>query len=220
MVCLVGCVLSGCMHTGGAYPRAWAERAEVEPGACPAIDGEYADVGEMFRGIWGDDKFRKDESGYVMERISLTYLLKGLAYEEPLSVPDPYFPRSDRETDLYRSLSLRLTAGTLHVVATGVEGEIVALELPVLARCAKSLVTAEPKSETAILLVANTVHRYRIQLGRATDGSLLVHLSSSTGLTLMLWPILNFEERWMRFPAVAVQPAQAADADAAPRRAP
>jgi hypothetical protein len=117
-------------------------------------------------------------------------------------------------------LSLRLTAGTLHVVATGVEGEIVALELPVLARCAKSLVTVEPKSETAILLVANTVHRYRIQLGQATDGSLLVHLSSSTGLTLMLWPILNFEERWMRFPAVAVQPAQAADADAAPRRAP
>jgi hypothetical protein len=220
MVCLAGCVLSGCMHTGGAYPRAWPELVEVEPGACPAIDGEYADVGEMFRGIWGDDKFRSDESGYVMERISLTYLLKGLANYEPLSVPHPDFPESDRETDLYRSLSLRLTAGSLHVVATGVEGEIVALELPVLARCAESLVTVEPKSETAIFLVANMVDRYRIKLGRATDGSLLVHLYNSTGLTLMLAPILRFEERWMRFPQVAAQPALAAGADPAPRRAP
>ncbi|HEY7752616.1 MAG TPA: hypothetical protein VH856_02250 [Steroidobacteraceae bacterium] len=208
-ICFASCLLGGCMSFGGAYPHDWAERAQVEPGTCPAIDGEYTDVGEMFH---------EYETGYVKEEVSLTHMLAGWA--QPKDQKLEYVKPHAAGEDSYRSVELRLSAEILRFVAMRADGGNLARDLPVRTRCESSLVALEPDWDASTILVASMVDRSRIQLGRATDGSLLVHVKNSGGLFLMYMPMLaGSDERWMRFPGISAQSADATVADAALARA-
>lgn len=205
IVCFAGCMVAGCISFGGAYPFDWAERAEVEPGSCPAIDGEYADAGEMFHEA-GDS--------YVKEEVSLTHMLAGWADPEHQRLE---FTKPDAAgRDPYRSVSLQLSAKSLRFVATRAGGGKVARDLTVRRRCEESLVALEPDWGASTVLVVSIVDRSRIRLGRATDGSLLMNVKNSGGLFLMYMPMAaGSDERWIRFPAIARQSPEAAVAAAA-----
>ncbi|MGQ0384837.1 MAG: hypothetical protein ACT4UP_09200 [Gammaproteobacteria bacterium] len=197
------CLLGGCMSFGGGYPPDWANRTESGPGACPAIDGEYGNAGEMYQ---------EAGAGHVKAPTSLALLLAGWADQEQQRLD---FAAPDPEYDPYRSVSLRLSGDSLHVVATRAEGGNDAFDLPVRAGCEQSLVTLEPNwTVEPLMMISTIVDRSTLEFGSATDGSLLVRVKYQGGLLFM--PIFTFsEKRWIRFPSTETAPAAGTVATAA-----
>src|SRR5687767_6082431 len=125
------CLASGCVSSGGGYPMNWPEPEALQSGACPDIDGEYKDAGEMF--------LERSEGHYVQEPVSLARLLNGWADQK-----DQRLEYTVQEaTDGFESISLRLVGDNLRVTTsrTGTFGKT--FDIPVKRSCGESLMPME-----------------------------------------------------------------------------
>ena len=202
-VILVCAFATGCVHRP-VYWESWAKQVIVESGACPVIDGDYQNAGERF--------LKAKHDTYERQNVSLAHLLNGW-------VSAKWFPADDRlgrtafnpAEDAYQSVSLRLAEGKLHIRASRADGSTRAFDLPTLQQCRDSILLVEKGwGDSGTMLYLSLAERSTLGLGRAEDGSLLVHQRASGVGFLMFLPIsVDTEEFWFRFPPVAPSPADA-----------
>ncbi len=198
-VCIACSLVSGCMSFGGAYPLNWAEPIEVENDGCPIIDGEFQNAGAMFH--------EQSEGSYVEEPISLANLLSGWADPADKRLD---FSTFDPATDVHETVNLQLAGETLRVRAKRTDGESRTFDIPVRHRCEDSLMNLVPNWNADTTVLFSIVDRSSLQLGRATDGSLLMHSKNAGGLFLMYMPLVGgSDQRWIRFPATEPMPSGA-----------
>jgi hypothetical protein len=206
---------TGCTTLRPIYPDSWPTQVVAKNGACPVIDGEYQNTGEWFRG-------KKYVADPVRETVSLAYLLNaGPAYilhhgnyGEGDDVSPDYVNRlgktyHDPARDAYRTIAMRLADDTLHIEASLADGGKKTFALPVRQRCRDSLLVLEtglsPEEEYSEypFLVGSSTYA----LGRAEDGSLLMHASSWDMMFFVFVPALaENAESWARFPAFPSEP--------------
>src|SRR5437867_8376679 len=177
----------------------WADQVKVESGACPVIEGEYQNAGGRF------SKAKHDT--YECTPVSLAHLLNEWD-DSQLRKSDNRLGKTspDPAKDPYRTVSLRLLDGKLHVEASLADGSTRAFDLPTRQQCRDSTLFLEAdwddSDDPAI------VRRTRA-LGRAEDGSLLVRDSEWGVAFVFLVPIPMFTfAEWTRFPPVAPAPTQ------------
>jgi len=192
-VILVCVFAAGCIHRP-VYSDSWAKQVTVESGACPVIDGDYQDAGEMFSKAKHETFERKD--------VSLAHVLSEWAGAKrigPLRNPDDV---------VYQSVSLRLEEGKLHIRASSADGSLLAFDLPTRQQCRESNLPLEKGwGDTGTMFYFSLVERSALGLGRAEDGSLLV-LQNAKGVGFILFlPIwVDSESFWFRFPPVMPPP--------------
>jgi hypothetical protein len=199
---------SGCVSRA-VYPETWAQQVQVESGACPVIDGEYQNVGELL--TYGkNDRTERTE-------VSLTGIFNEVAYDTPSEVlgSDQPLPGGDDRPGLpfpelaehaYRTIRLQLVQDGLRVEAVPAEGGTRTFEVPTRQACRDSTMLLEADwSAATFSLIVNFVDRSTLALGRAEDGSLLVRAGSSGGIFIFQWPLLvGSGAGWIRFPPAAL----------------
>ena len=194
---LAACIASGCVATDAVYPASWASRVKLDSKDCPSLDGEYSNQGDV--SLENEATFNAYGSGYAIEAgsISLADMLAGQAEgQEQLN-----FSRVDATTDGHRSVRLHADSGTLHVLAQRSDGSTRSFELPIGDDCEGSMIDAGALWDGTTTLLASTVDRSSMKLGRAEDGALLIRTKQSSGYFLMYMPLFGTkDERWVRFP--------------------
>lgn len=191
IVSVAASVATGCMSFGGGYPMNWPDRVELVDEECPSLDGRYRNDGSMFH---------EQGTGYVQEAVGLSSLLGGWADADDQRLD---FAPYDAVLDGYTEVSLALAGKTLRVRVDGADREPWSFDVPVRYECENSLMKLDPDWNIDTLVVVSMVDRSSLQLGRATDGSLLAHTRSAAGLFLWYVPLMGgSDERWLRFPAV------------------
>ena len=185
------CLASGCVTTGGGYPMNWPDPEALGSGACPDINGNFRDAGEMF--------LERSEGHYVQEPVSLARLLNGWADRR-----DQRLEYTVQEaTDGFESISLRLMGDNLQVTTYGSGTSSQEFDIPVKRSCDDSLMAMEVNWDLDTTVLVSFVDRSTLKLGRATDGSLLVNTSSTDSFVLLYLPMFaGKDERWIRFPTV------------------
>ena len=192
-VILICAFASGCVFRP-VYGEFWAKQVKVESDACPVIDGNYQNAGEMF------SKAKHDT--YEHEMISLAHLMNrwddigagkadkrlGMTFADPAE-------------DAYQTVSLRLVKGKLHIEASLADGGARAFDLPTRQQCRDSTVVLEADWFDDGEAISG---RKTLALGRAEDGSLLVYEAATE--FFWLWPIPSRSASWKRFPPVAPAP--------------
>src|SRR5262245_39922089 len=175
---------SGCVTTDAVYPVTWASRVKLDAKECPAIDGEYRNQGDM--SLQSEPTFDAGAQVYSVEAasISLADMLAGQAEgQERLN-----FTRVDTTTDLHRSVKLHVDSGTLHVLVQRADGGSRSFQLPVGDRCEGSLIDAGASWDGATILLASSVDRSSMKIGRAEDGALLIRTKQASGYFLTYVP--------------------------------
>jgi hypothetical protein len=210
-VLLAACVVSGCIATDAVYPATWAGRVKLDANECPVIDGEYSNRGDM--SLEGEPMFEAAAQAYSVESgsISLADMLAGQAEgQERLN-----FTRVDATTDPHRSVKLHVDGATLHVLAMRADGSSRSFELPVGGRCDGSLIDAGASWDGATTILASSVDRSSMKLGRAEDGALLIRTKQSSGYFITYVPMFGTkDERWIRFVPFTPEPAATQVAEA------
>jgi hypothetical protein len=193
---LAACLASGCVATDAVYPVDWAARVKLGSEQCPNLDGEYSNLGDM--SLENEATF-DGGSGYAVqpESISLADMLAAQAEgQEQLN-----FTRVDATTDDQQSVRLRVVGDTLQVLAIRTDGGTRSLELPLGDRCDGSMIDAGASWDGTTTILASTVERSSMRLGRAEDGALLIRTKQASGYFLMYVPMYaSRDERWIRFP--------------------
>lgn len=206
---------TGCTTMRPIYPDSWPAQVVVKNGACPVIDGEYQNTGEWFAG-------ERYVAGPARQTVSLAYLLNAgaayILYDGYIGAEDEVSPDyvnrlgktyRDPARDAYRTIALRLADDTLHVEASLADDEKRTFALPVSQRCRDSLLVLETGLSPAEVYdeYPFVVGRSTYALGRAEDGSLLMHASSWDMMFFVFMPILAEKaESWVRFPASPSEP--------------
>lgn len=208
-------VTSGCVSIG-PYPDQWAEKARVESGACPLIDGDYQNEGESFGKTRRGSK-RSTTSlvqvlaeGFSMESDRMNPSIDGPQTEQLAESPATE-PLTDIPPDPHEKVSLRLVGNTLKVTATGTDGSTASFERPVELECRDSMLLVESDWSTTLndeemptSVFLHMLEREAWKLGRAEDGSLLLHVSYAMSVMVLEWPIFPaLASGWIRFSAVA-----------------
>jgi hypothetical protein len=209
-VLAAACLAAGCVATDAVYPVTWAGRVKLDAKECPDLDGEYSNQGDM--SLQGDPMVNATGSGYAVEArsVSLAHILAGQAEGQE----DLNFTRVDATTDDHRSVRLHVDGRTLHVLAQRTDGGSRSLELPIGDRCEGSLVDAGASWGGTTTLLASTVDRSSVRLGRAEDGALLMRTKQSAGYFFLYMPMFGTrDERWIRFPVFKPQSALPDTAD-------
>jgi hypothetical protein len=203
---LAACITSGCIATDAVYPATWASRVKLDARECPSLDGEYSNQGDV--SLENDTTLNQYGSGYTVEAgsISLADMLAGQAEgQETLN-----FARVDAATDTHRSVRLHADSGTLHVLAQRSDGSSRSFELPIRDDCEGSMVDAGALWDGTTIIMASTVDRSRMRLGRSEDGALLVRTKQSSGYFFLYVPVFGTQdERWIRFPLYRAAAAEA-----------
>lgn len=199
-VVMVCAFASGCVGRA-VYDESWAEQVKVESDACPAIDGVYQNAGERFAKAKHDTHERR--------AVSLAHLLNGGNYYLSHQADDQLGQTfEDPAEDPYQTVSLRLEEGKMNVEASLADGSTRAFDLPTRQQCRDSTLLLESdwgNSGTAIKL--SVIERTTLALGRAEDGSLLVHGSESSVFFILFLPFsAGTYGDWTRFPPVAAVP--------------
>jgi WD40 repeat protein len=179
------------------YREPWGEQVKVESGACPVIDGEYQNAGETFT------KAKHDT--YDCTPVSLAHLLNSWD-DSALRQADKRLGRTSQDPakDPYRTVSLRLLDGKLHVEASLADGSTRAFDLPTRQQCRDSTLLLEADWDGDEI---GPLRRTRA-LGRAEDGSLLER-DSEWGVGFLFVPVPYFTfPYWTRFSPVAPMPAR------------
>ncbi len=218
-ICTAAVLAAGCVSIG-SYPDEWAELAHVKSGACPVIDGEYLNQGES--SDMGGDEFKQSTPG-LAQILSQGFSIESYQPDVPAEIEEVSI-EGDRANesiegpavDPYEKVSLELVDKTLKVTVTGTDGSTSSFERPVLSRCRGSMMLVakdwsstldDEDMPTSVFL--HLLEREAWKLGRAEDGSLLLHVSYGGSLMVLQWPILPvLASGWMRFPAIPPAPAQ------------
>jgi hypothetical protein len=212
---------AGCVSIS-KYPAEWAEKARVKSGSCPVIDGEYQNVGESLEKTRDGIKRTNTSlaaalsAGFSMESDAL-----GLSEADPLAV----VPAEDAVGTETEKVHLELVGDILQVTTTRLDGTTTRFDRPVESKCRDSMLLVETDwsttlndedSPTGIWL--HLLERESWKLGRAEDGSLLMHVSYVSSLMVLEWPIFPVvASGWIRFPAVEpASPSAERVADALP----
>lgn len=204
---LAAAIATGCVSSA-VYPETWAGRVQVESGACPVIDGEYRNVGELLTYASNDRLERTEVSlSEIFNEAAYDTPAQDLSSEQPIPQGDdrPGIPFPEQGGQDYRTMRLRMAQESLSVEAVLADGSTRTFELPTRRKCRDSTLLLETdwSAETLSLLVS-FVDRSTLALGRAEDGSLLVRAGSSGGLFIFQWPILvGGGAGWIRFPPAA-----------------
>jgi hypothetical protein len=195
--CLAACIASGCVATDAVYPATWASRVKLDSKDCPSLDGEYSNRGDM--SLENDTTLNPYGSGYAVEAgsISLADILAGQAEgQEALN-----FSRVDAATDSHRSIRLHADGSTLHVLARRNDGSARSFELPIGDDCEASMIDAGALWDGTTTVMASSVDRSSMKLGRSEDGALLIRTKQSSGYFFLYVPMFGtLDERWIRFP--------------------
>jgi len=194
---LAACIASGCIATDAVYPAAWASRVKLDSRECPSLDGEYSNQGDV--SLENDTTFNAYGTAYTVESgsISLADMLAGQAEGQEA----PNFSRVDAATDNHRSVRLHADGGTLHILAQRSDGSSRSFELPIGDDCEGSMVDAGALWDGTTIVMASTVDRSRMKLGRSEDGALLIRTKQSSGYFFLYIPMFGTQdERWIRFP--------------------
>src|SRR5262245_10324731 len=203
---LAACVASGCVATDAVYPATWASRVKLDSKECPSLDGEYSNQGDV--SLENDRTFNPAASVYAIEAnsVSLADMLAGQAEgQEELN-----FSRVDATTDSHRSVRLQADGGTLHVLARRSDGSSRSFELPIGNDCEGSMIDAGALWDGTTTVMASTVDRSSMKLGRSEDGALLIRTKQSSGYFFLYVPMYGSrDERWVRFPLYQPAPAEA-----------
>lgn len=189
---LVAACICGCV-TRPVYHDAWAARVNVEPGACPPIDGEYSDAGEAYT--------RTGNGGFQRHARSLAEIFNvtlNSAFDDGTIEQVAFADAPVRDT---RTVRLHLAGNTLQVKATFSDGGTTSFDLPVQKRCRDSiLILAAVRDSTGDSAFAVT-GKYVTALGRTEDGSLLVRKSETEAGFFWLLPLgVTSHGEWMMFP--------------------
>lgn len=203
---LTACIASGCVATDAVYPATWASRVKLDSRDCPSLDGEYSNQGDV--SLENETTFNAYGSGYAVEAgsISLADMLAGQAEgQEQLN-----FSRVDTTTDGHRSVRLHADSGMLHVLAQRSDGSTRSFELPIGDDCEGSMINAGALWDGTTTVMASTVDRSSMKLGRSEDGALLIRTKQSSGYFFLYVPLFGTQdERWVRFPLYRPVPAEA-----------
>jgi len=193
-VILVCAFAAGCIHRP-VYWESWAKQVTVESGACPVIDGDYQDAGEVF--------LKAKHGTYERKDVSLAHLLSEWAGAKRIA----RFA-SDPDEVVYQSVSLRLEEDKLHIREWRADGSPTAFDLPTRQQCRRSnLLLEKGWGDSGTMVYFSLVERSALGLGRAEDGSLLVHQSASgVGFFLFLPIWVDYEAFWLRFSPVMSSP--------------
>jgi hypothetical protein len=197
---LAGCLAAGCISTDAVYPVTWAGRVKVDSKHCPAIDGEYSNVGDMSQ--------EHDLGAYSVTAgtVSLADILAGQAEGQSRL----NFTSVDATTDVHRSVNLRANGETLYVTARRHDGSSRTFELPIRESCDGSMINAGADWKGNTIILASEVDRSSMKLGRADDGALLIRTNQSMGWFVTYVPVFaSNDARWIRFPAFQEQVANA-----------
>ncbi len=191
------CLASGCVATDAVYPATWASRVKLDSRECPSLDGEYSNQGDV--SLENEATFNTYGSGYAVEAgsISLADMLAGQAEgQEQLN-----FARVDAATDSHRSVRLNAEGGVLHVLAQRSDGSSRSFELPIGDNCDGSMIDAGALWDGTTIVMASTVDRSNMKLGRSEDGALLIRTKQTSGYFFLYVPMFaTQDERWVRFP--------------------
>jgi hypothetical protein len=193
----IACCLAGCVSTHAVYPVTWAGREKLDSGQCPNIDGEYSNLGDLSQ--------ESDFGSYsvVPGSVSLAHLLSSRAED----VERLNFTSVDATTDEHTSVSLRVADGSLHVIAKHTDGSQRAFDMPLGDECSGSMIDAGSGWDGTTTILASSVDRSSMKLGRAEDGSLLLRTNQSMGWFITYVPVFGTtESRWIRFPAFRPEP--------------
>lgn len=186
------CVLAGGCTSYGVYSDSWPEKASVESGQCPDIDGEYVSQGETINETDG-----QQYPGQPVELIAV--LSEGIDY----SIPG---------AEYLEKVGVQVVDETLRVTATLNGGGELRFERPAL-DCRDSMLVMgtdwkhsiqEEGGAEALGMTMGMFHwfeRTSWKLARAEDGSLLMRKSEGGSLMLYWFPVLpGWETTWIRFP--------------------
>ena len=195
--CIACCLAVGCVSTDAVYPVTWAGRVKVDSKECPVIDGEYSNVGDL------SQESELGSYSVVSGTVSLADILAGQAEgQDRLN-----FTTVDATTDLHRSVNLRVDGESLRVIARRHDGSSRSFELPVGRDCDGSMVDAGASWDGTTTILASSVDRSSMKLGRAEDGALLVRTRQTSGYFITYVPIFGTQdERWIRFPVFTPKP--------------
>jgi hypothetical protein len=193
----------GCVSIG-TYPDQWAEQVKLESGDCPSIDGEYLNAGESL-----DTK-----SDELMPDSGLAQVLSdGFGFESDALGAPTGSAASD-----YKKVRLELVDETLKIAATRTDGQIDVFDRPVERRCKDSMwvvdvdwSTTLDDEEVPTSVLLHFLERESWKLGRAEDGSLLLHVAYGGSVMVLEWPIFPvLASGWIRFPAAPTATARVA----------
>jgi hypothetical protein len=200
-----GCLGSGCFSTPAIYPEHWAEPVTVDGRACPSIDGLYANSGES---RWTHDSDGQEIYGAR----SLAHILNGGTGVDSLALWNKLgdsFENAHRDPNV--SIRLSVGDGRLQATATHADGSSRSMEMPVRPDCRDGLIALEGDWDTDLWLIAPVApefSRKSIELGRATDGALLVRESKTAVQWYLITPAFGYREAdWIRFAELPVSTA-------------
>lgn len=200
---LAGCViapLTGCLSSPAIYPDTWAEQVVSHDGGCPRIDGTYRNSGESYRDYDGGRHRVRSER-------SLAHILNGGTGSESLQLWNKLgHTTEDPAGDPSSTVSLRLAEGLLHVTAAHADGASRTLALRVREVCRNSVLALEGDWDLDAEEIgpgAPEISRKSVTVGKAADGSLLVHENESAALFFLFVPAFGYREaEWIRFDQV------------------
>ena len=205
---IAGGLLSGCFSHEAIYPVEWGAPESVDGGGCPRLDGIYANAGQV-----------READAYdasVAEARSLAHILNGGNGVESLSLWNKLGPTSANPAqDPNVTVELKHVGERLQVIATHADGERRSLELELPPECHDGLFAFEADWDADTETIAPVAPEFSLNslaLGRADDGSLLLHARKTASLFFFFVPAFGYTETaWLRFPpapAVAVAAAE------------